>query len=160
MAEAHGFPELGSNPVYGENFDPTIASNQGILVADVTIGIPSPLVIPTTSKFTLATKLEVDGFWGTGALSATLPFTITYFLESLTNPSVVFTFTKSLTTNQGTLVGGQAVYDETVTVTSPIDASTITPGTYRVTAQHRITVGSPFTASAYVEGQVLEIFKP
>jgi hypothetical protein len=160
MAEAHGFPELASNVVYGENFDPTIASDQGILVVDVTTGIPSPLVIPTTSKFTMATKLLVDGFWGLAALGVAVPFTINYFLESLTSPSTVFQFTTSLTTNQGTLIGGQAVYDVGITVTSQIDASTITPGTYRLTAQQRISVGTPFTASSYVTGQVLEIFKP
>lgn len=170
MADAHGFPELDSNIVYGENFDPTLAVNQGIAVTDAN-AFPSPLVIKSTTPFNLGARFIDNGILAailqglTGAIAAQATTTTNYFAEPLTSPPgggpiALGSVTKQTNAGVPDLANpAHIVYDENLMKLS-LSAGALGVGTYRLTATHTFSgiLQGLLPFSSYVTGPVIEIF--
>lgn len=145
-----GFPQLGSNAVYGEDINPTV----GIVVTDAN-ALPSALVISQNEPFNLAVELDCDGFLATFLQGFSLPFTINYFAESLSGSPSSQIATANLNTNQGT-AGTIVVYPTNLTQVT-IPANTLTPGVYNLTVTHSFNGALPFSAFI-TNNKVIEVF--
>lgn len=110
-------------------------------------GIQSNLIVERGKDFQVRTQFRMDGLFADWIVSLRVPFTVTYYYESIGGGPE-----GTLATKSGNTVAGQLRYEAETVAT----ANLATVGTYKLTVVITFGGGPPMTA--FMEGPMIQVF--